>query len=171
MLGAKITNEQLIQIAAVDAGLDPFGEYCTKGMFKAAGYRVKSGEKPALVVALWCPRQSKGSATDTAEPQQDAETPGLFFQLKTCHLFTREQAVKVEDLEAEKLSKKFKKQRAAELKAAIMPAGIAPDQDYIIPRWCKRKTGTPIDVAVERVQQAGFRVEDSNGLYQLLLAM
>ena len=31
----KITNSQLIQIAAVDAGLDPFAEYCTKGVYAA----------------------------------------------------------------------------------------------------------------------------------------
>ena len=60
----KITNNQLIQIAAVDAGMDPFAEYCTKGVYKAAGYKVRVGEKPVLTLELWCPRQAKGEQAE-----------------------------------------------------------------------------------------------------------
>jgi|GEM_PF-5263518 len=88
----KITNEQLIQIAAVDAGLDPFGEYLTRDGWKVKGYKVLRGEKPALVLDLWCPRIRKSSvASENAEPQQGEEKPGMFFHFKTCHLFGREQ--------------------------------------------------------------------------------
>jgi len=98
----KITNEQLIQIAAVDAGMDPFAEYCTKGVYAANGYKVRAGEKPALSIELWCPRIRKDSvdsqSLSNSGTQQDGEKPGtsvpsMFFQFKKCHLFSRAQVV------------------------------------------------------------------------------
>jgi hypothetical protein len=82
----KITNEQLIQIAAVDAGLDPFAEYLTRDGWKVKGYKVLRGEKPVLTLELWCPRTKKEEAQEG-----EISAPGMFFQFKTCHLFSREQ--------------------------------------------------------------------------------
>lgn len=81
----KITNEQLIQMAAVDAGLDPYAEYCTKGVYAQQGYKVRKGEKPVLTLELWCPRTKK------EEAQEGDASVKTFFQFKTCHLFSREQ--------------------------------------------------------------------------------
>ena len=172
----KITNEQFIQIAAVDAGLDPFAEYATKGVWKAAGYRVRAGEKPMLKVELWCPRQAKGetdslSSSDTSADAEPQDT-GLFFTFKTCHLFTREQVVEAQEADAQKEADRHKREQKKAFRRAILPTGIAPSADYeCIPRWAKRKDGIPIDVAVAQVQAAGFPVEDADGLYELLQAM
>jgi hypothetical protein len=175
----KITNEELIQIAAVDLDLDPFAEYCTRGFWRAAGYRVRAGEKPVLKVELWCPRQAKGeteslSSSDTsadAESQQ-AAIPGMFFTFKTCHLFTREQVVEAQEADAQKEADRFKSQQKKAFRQAILPTGIAPSTDYEnIPRWAKRKDGIPLDMMVAQVQAAGFPVEDADGLYEMLQAM
>jgi hypothetical protein len=175
----KVTNDELIQIAAVDAGLDPFAEYATKGVWKAAGYRVQAGQKPALVVDLWCPRQAKGESDSLSNPDssvsaesQQAAIPGLFFTFKTCHLYTREQVVEAQEADAQKEADRHKREQKKAFRRAILPEGIAPSADYeCIPRWAKRKDGIPIDVAVAQVQAAGFAVEDANGLYELLQAM
>ena len=174
----KITNEQFIQIAAVDAGLDPFAEYATKGVWKAAGYRVRAGEKPMLKVELWCPRQAKGETDSLSTPDSSADAesqdtiPGLFFTFKTCHLFTREQVVEAQEADAQKEADRHKREQKKAFRRAILPTGIAPSADYeCIPRWAKRKDGIPIDVAVAQVQAAGFPVSDADGLYEMLQAM
>ena len=181
----KITNEQLIQIAAVDAGLDPFAEYCTKGMWENAGYKIQKGEKPVLQIELWCPRERKDSAGEllSSSEAQQGETSvsgeksgalsGMFFQFKKCNLFTRSQVVSAEELEAEKESKKFAKAQQKAFKQAVMAqGGIKPSQDYdSIPKWARRKNGAAIDEAVAEVAAAGFPVQDANGLYDLLLTM
>jgi len=182
----KITNEQLIQIAAVDAGLDPFAEYCTKGMWENAGYKIQKGEKPVLVLELWCPRERKSSAggslssaekipglDSSVSGEKSGALSGMFFQFKKCNLFTRSQVVSAEELEAEKESKKFAKAQQKAFKQAVMAqGGIKPSQDYdSIPKWARRKNGAAIDEAVAEVAAAGFPVQDANGLYDLLLTM
>jgi hypothetical protein len=174
----KVTNDELIQIAAVDAGLDPFAEYATKGVWKAAGYRVRAGEKPMLKVELWCPRQAKGETDSLSNPDSSADAepqdtiPGLFFTFKTCHLFTREQVVEAQEADAQKEADRHKREQKKAFRQAILPTGIAPSADYeCIPRWAKRKDGIPIDAAVAQVQAAGFPVEDADGLYEMLQAM
>lgn len=170
----KVTNEQLIQMAAVDAGLDPFAEYCTKGVYKANGFTVKPGSQPVLTLELWCPRQSKEQAeTLSSDSQQDPKTPGMFFQFKKCHLFTRAQVVSAEELQAEKESKKFKKAQEKAFKQAVMAqGGIKPSQDYeSLPQWCKRKNGAAIDEAVAEVAANGFYCENADGLFSMLQAI
>jgi hypothetical protein len=181
----KITNEELIQIAAVDAGLDPFAEYCTRGMWKSAGYAIRTGEKPVLVLELWCPRERKtssGGSLSSAEKipgldssvggENSGASVGLFFQFKKCHLFTREQVVESQQVEAQKESDRHKREQKKAFRAAILPEGIAPSADYEgIPRWAKRKNGIPLDVAVAQVQAAGFMVETANELFEMLQAM
>jgi hypothetical protein len=172
----KITNEELIQIAAVDLDLDPFAEYCTRGFWRAAGYRVRAGEKPVLKVELWCPRQAKGETDSLSNPDTSADAEsqdtGLFFTFKMCHLFTREQVVEAQEADAQKEADRFKSQQKKAFRQAILPTGIAPSADYeCIPRWAKRKDGIPIDAAVAQVQAAGFPVEDADSLYSLLQAM
>jgi hypothetical protein len=172
----KITNEQLIQMAAVDAGLDPFAEYCTRGVYEAAGYKVRRGEKPVLVLELWCPRQSKEQAEtlSTSESQEQGEkAPGMFFAFKKCHLYTRSQVVSAEELAQEKEARKLRKQMEKQFKAAVMAqGGIKPSDDYeSIPKWCKRKNGAAIDEAVAEVAAAGFRVEDADSLFDMIQAI
>jgi hypothetical protein len=172
----KITNEELIQIAAVDAGLDPFAEYATKGVWRAAGYRVRAGEKPVLKVELWCPRQAKGETDSLSNPDTSADAEsqdtGLFFTFKTCHLFTREQVIESREADAAKEATRHKREQKKAFRRAILPEGIAPSADYeCIPRWAKRKDGIPLDMMVAQVQAAGFPVEDADGLYELLQAM
>jgi len=170
----KITNEQLIQIAAVDSGLDPFAEYCTKGMWCNAGYKVKPGESPILTVELWCPRERKNSAGDLlsngAEPQQgDTSVSSMFFQFKTCHLFTRSQVVDAQELAAEKEAAKARKAHEKQFKQAVLAqGGIKPSIDYSIPQWCKRSAGLAIDVAAGELSSAGYPVQDADELYVLL---
>lgn len=99
----KITNEQLIQIAAVDAGMDPFAEYCTKGVYAQQGLKVRRGEKPVLTLELWCPRTRKDSVTE--EAQEGESSVKTFFQFKMCHLFSREQTdAPAKDDESERLA-------------------------------------------------------------------
>jgi hypothetical protein len=171
----KITNEELIQIAAVDAGLDPFAEYCTKGFWRAAGYRVLPGEKPTLKVELWCPRESRTQAESLNNSDASAgesQDTGLFFTFKMCHLFTREQVVESQQVDAQKEADRHKREQKKAFRAAILPEGIAPSADYeSIPRWAKRANGIPLDMMVAQVQAAGFPVEDADGLYELLQAM
>lgn len=146
-------------------------------MWQNAGYKIRKGEKPVLSLELWCPRERKNDAGESLS--SSAENPpansGLFFQFKKCSLYSREQMLTeaefFEDL-AEKEAAKLEKARKKELKAALMPTGIAPCRDYKdIPNWCKRLNGVPVDVAVLRVQEAGFYVEDGNSLYELLQAI
>lgn len=176
----KITNEQLIQIAAVDAGLDPFAEYCTRGVYAANGYKVKPGESPVLTLELWCPREKKSSAVSENLPDLDSSvsgensevSAGMFFHFKKCHLYCREQVVSAEELEAEKEAKKFKKEQEKKFKQAVMAqGGIKPGDYEDLPKWCKRKNGTAIDEAVAEVAAAGFRVEDANSLFDMLQAI
>jgi hypothetical protein len=172
----KITNSQLIQIAAVDAGLDPFAEYCTRGVYKANGYTVKAGEKPVLSVELWCPRVSKdsvtGEAQEASEPQQGEKLPGTFFMFKKCHLFCRSQVVSTEELAAEKEAKRFKKAQEKAFKAAVLAqGGIKPSVDYSIPQWAKRNSGLEIDVAVAEIAQQGWQCQDADGLFGMLAAI
>lgn len=167
----KITNEQLIQMAAVDAGLDPYAEYCTKGVYAQAGYKVKAGERPVLTVELWCPRQSKDAATEPGEPQQ-GEVSNMFFQFKKCNLFCRSQVVSSEELAQEKEAKKFRKaQEKAFKKAVLAQGGIKPDRDYSIPQWAKRSEGLPLDVAVDEIAQQGWQCQDTEGLFGMLQAI
>lgn len=183
----KITNEQLIQIAAVDAGLNPYGEYCTKGMWENAGYKIQKGEKPVLVLELWCPRERKtsaGGSLSSAEkiPGLDSSVGGensgasvgnLFFQFKKCNLFTRSQVIDAEELAQEKEAQKIRKAQEKAFKKAIMAqGGIKPSQDYeSIPRWARRKNGTAIDEAVAEIAEQGFYCEDANSLFDMLQAM
>ena len=173
----KITNNQLIQIAAVDAGLDPFAEYCTKGVYKANNFTVKPGEKPVLTLELWCPRQSKDSATGEAqepgEAQQGEKLPGMFFAFKMCHLFTRSQVVSTEELAAEKEARKFAKAQAKSFKQTVKSmGGVKPSIDYEnMPRWATKKEGMAIDVMVGELSQVGYPVEDANGLFDMLQAI
>jgi len=169
----KITNNQLIQIAAVDAGLDPFAEYCTKGVYKANGFTVKPGQTPVLTLDLWCPRQSKDSAPgellSSDSTQEQTKTPGMFFAFKKCNLFCRSQVVSTEELVAEKEARRFAKaQEKAFKKAVLAQGGIKPSIDYSIPTWAKRSAGLDIDVAVDEISAAGFMVEDSEGLFGML---
>jgi len=169
----KITNNQLIQIAAVDAGLDPFAEYCTRGVYKAAGYTVRKGESPVLTLELHCPRFSKDSATgeaqEASEPQQGEKLPGMFFMFKKCHLFQRSQVVSTEELAQEKEAKRFKKsQEKAFKKAVLAQGGIKPSIDYSIPQWCRKSQGLPIDVAVDEIAQQGWQCQDADGLFGML---
>jgi hypothetical protein len=172
----KLTNSQLIQIAAVDAGLDPFAEYCTRGMWKSAGYAIRTGEKPVLVLELWCPRQSKDQGETLSSEAQQGETSGasagLFFQFKTCHLYTRSQVISAEELAQEKEAKKIRKQMEKQFKAAVMAqGGIKPSEDYDVPQWCRRRNGAAIDEAVAEVAAAGFPVQDANSLFDMLQAI
>lgn len=176
----KITNEQLIQIAAVDAGLDPFAEYCTKGVYQAAGFKVRAGEQPVLTLELWCPRERKASAggelLSSAEPQQAGEKSGasanLFFQFKLCHLFSRSQVQSKEEIELEKEARKLAKAQEKAFKKAVMAqGGIKPDQDYQIPRWAKRKDGIALDVAVDEVAAQGFYCQDADSLFDMIAAV
>lgn len=180
----KLTNEQLIQIAAVDSGLDPFAEYCTRGMWGNAGYKVKPGETPVLTVELWCPRERKTSAGEllSSSEAQQGETSvsgeksgalsGMFFQFKKCHLYTRSQVISADELAQEKEAKKIKKAQEKQLKQAVMASGgIKPSQDYSIPQWCKRSAGLALDVAVDEIAQQGWPVQDADGLFSLLQAM
>ena len=169
----KITNNQLIQIAAVDAGLDPFAEYCTRGVYKANGFTVKPGSQPVLTLELWCPRQSKDSAgTEPGEPQQGEKLPGTFFMFKTCKLFCRSQVVSTEELAAEKEAKRFKKAQEKAFKAAVLAqGGIKPSVDYSIPQWAKRNSGLEIDVAVAEIAQQGWQCQDADGLFGMLAAI
>ena len=174
----KVTNDELIQIAAVDAGHDPFAEYATRGVWRAAGYRVRAGETPAIITDLWCPRQAKGKTDSLSNPDSSADAesqdtiPGLFFTFKTCHLFTREQVVEAQEADAQKEADRHKREQKKAFRAAILPEGIAPSADYeSIPRWAKRANGIPLDMMVAQVQAAGFPVEDADGLYELLQAM
>jgi len=175
----KITNAQLIEIAAVDAGLDPFAEYCTKGVYAAAGYKVRAGEKPVLTLELWCPRVSKDSASEellsSEQAQENGEksgssVSGMFFAFKTCHLFCRSQVQDAEELALEKEAKKLAKAQEKQFKRAVMAqGGIAPSQDYeSLPAWCKRKNGLAIDVAVDEIAQQGYPVQNADELYVLL---
>jgi len=172
----KITNAQLIEMAAVDAGLDPYAEYCTKGVYAAAGYKVRAGEKPVLTLELWCPRQSKDSAQGellSSEPAQEnsgSSSTNLFFQFKTCNLFCRHQVVDAEEAALEKEAKKMAKAQEKQFKRAVMAqGGIAPSQDYeSLPSWCKRKNGLAIDVAVSEIAQQGYPVNNADELYVLL---
>ena len=166
----KITNNQLIQIAAVDAGLDPFAEYCTKGVYKANNFTVKPGEKPVLTLELWCPRQAKGEQTETLSTQEQGEKlPGTFFMFKKCNLFTRSQVVSTEELAAEKEAKRFKKAQEKAFKAAVLAqGGIKPSVDYSIPQWAKRSAGLEIDVAVDEIAAQGWPVQDADGLFGML---
>jgi len=166
----KITNNQLIQIAAVDAGLDPFAEYCTRGVYKANGFTVKPGSQPVLTLELWCPRQSKDSAgTEPGEAQQGEKLPGMFFMFKKCNLFNRSQVVSTEELQAEKEAKRFKKAQEKAFKAAVLAqGGIKPSVDYSIPTWAKRSAGLEIDVAVDEIAQQGFYCQDADGLFGML---
>ena len=172
----KITNNQLIQMAAVDLGLDPFAEYCTKGVYAANGYKVRTGEKPVLTLDLWCPRVSKDSATgeaqESSEPQQGEKLPGMFFMFKKCNLFTRSQVQSSEELAAEKEAKRFAKAQAKSFKQTVKSmGGIAPDQDYSIPQWARNSQGLPLDVAVDEISAAGFICQDSESLFSMLVAM
>ena len=173
----KITNAQLIQIAAVDAGLDPFAEYCTKGVYKANGYTVKKGAQPVLTLDLWCPRQAKGEQAETLsnEPaQQDGNSSvsHMFFQFKTCHLFCRSQVVSAEEIQQEKEAVKFRKAQQKAFKSAVKSmGGIAPNPDYLIPQWCQKSSGLALDVAVDEISAAGYVCQDSEGLFSMLAAM
>jgi len=168
----KITNNQLIQIAAVDAGLDPFAEYCTKGVYKANGFTVKPGEKPVLTLELWCPRQAKGEQAETLstqDPQQEGGSTNLFFQFKKCNLFCRSQVVSTEELAQEKEAAKFKKAQEKKFKQTVLAqGGIKPSIDYSIPTWAKRSAGLEIDVAVDEIAAQGFYCEDADGLFGML---
>jgi len=172
----KITNAQLIEIAAVDAGLDPFAEYCTRGVYKANGYTVKAGEKPVLSVELWCPRVSKdsvtGEAQESSEAQQGEKLPGMFFAFKKCHLFTRSQVVSTEELATEKEAKRFQKAQEKAFKKTVKSmGGIKPDRDYTIPQWARNSQGLPLDVAVDEISAAGFICQDSGNLFEMLQAI
>lgn len=167
-----VTNEQLIQIAAVDAGLDPFAEYCTRGMWKAADYRVKPGELPILTVDLWCPRRRKDSSGELLSNNEKGELYSLFFQFKRCHLFSRAQVMDAAEAALEKEAKKVRKAQEKKFRHAVMSSGgIAPSQDYeSLPDWCKRKNGLALDVAVGELSSAGYPVQDANGLFDMLQA-
>jgi hypothetical protein len=182
----KITNEQLIQIAAVDSGLDPFAEYCTKGMWENAGYKIQKGEKPVLVLELWCPRERKSSAggslssagkipglDSSVSGENSGALAGMFFQFKKCNLYTRTQVISAEELAQEKEAKKIRKQMEKQFKAAVMAqGGIKPSQDYeSLPQWCRRKNGAAIDEAVAEVAAAGYPVQDADGLFGMLQAI
>lgn len=171
----KVTNEQLIQIAAVDAGLDPYAEYCTKGVYKAAGYSIRKGEQPVLTLELWCPRISKsqeGELLSDSDSQEAAKSAGTFFMFKTCHLYTRSQVQDAEEIRLEKEAKRFTQQHRKNFRQLVKSmGGIAPDQDYAIPQWCRKSQGLPLDVAVAEVSAAGYMVDDANGLFDLLAAM
>lgn len=176
----KVTNEQLIQIAAVDAGLDPYAEYCTKGVYEAAGFKVRKGEKPVLVLELWCPRERKTSAggelLSSAESQQTGENSGasvnLFFQFKLCHLFTRSQVQSKEEIALEKEAKKAAKAQQKKFKKTVLSmGGIQPGDYEDLPAWCKRKNGLPLDVAAAEVSAEGFYCEDANGLFDMIAAV
>lgn len=175
----KITNQQLIEIAAVDCGLDPFAEYCTRGVYKAAGFTVKRGEKPVLEVDLWCPRIAKGDSlsSESISPGGDSlsssvKIPGMFFQFKKCKLFCRSQVIESDNLQIEKESKRLSKNYAKSLRREVMShGGIMPGDYESLPGWCKRTNGLPIDVMAGEIAAAGYQVEDANGLFDMLLAI
>jgi len=169
----KITNEQLIQIAAVDAGLDPFAEYCTKGVYKANGYTVRAGSQPVLTLELWCPRISKGEQAESLSTSEvDSSEGHTFFMFKLCHLFTRSQVASVEELQAEKEARRFAKAQERKFKQTVKSmGGIAPSKDYeSLPQWCKNKAGMALDVMVGELSQVGYQVQDANGLFEMLIA-
>jgi len=168
----KITNSQFIFAAAVDAGLDPFAEYCTRGVYKANGYTVRKGELPVLTLELWCPREKKsqqGEILSSSEPQ-DSEKSGLYFHFKMCQLFCRSQVVSTEELAAEKEAKRFAKAQAKSFKQTVKGmGGVKPSIDYEnMPRWATKKEGMAIDVMVGELSQVGYPVEDANGLFGML---
>ena len=52
---------------------------------------------------------------------------------------------------------------------AIMTEGGINDSDYeYLPRWCKRKAGSRLDVFVVKLQGLGFYCESANDVYEML---
>ena len=68
----------------------------------------------------------------------------------------------------EQMFKEEKEQRK-QIRKAVMNLGGVNDMDYeYLPRWCKRKTGKPLDVLAAEVTAQGFYVEDAEALYELI---
>lgn len=71
------------------------------------------------------------------------------------------------------LKKEIAKQElehAKEFRRLIISMGGVNDPDYeYLPKWCKRKTGRPLDQLVLEINNHGFNCSDANDLYKLVV--